>query len=126
MTTTTAAAAPRAPGALARFFAGDVWHSFQRSPVAIVAAVIAALCVFVALFAPWIAPHDPFDLAAVDLSDARLPPLWMEGGYQTTGWQGRWKNNFCIGKRITGAITGILITYWQTTALIVTWTTLNS
>ena len=44
------------------------------------AAVIAALCVFVAVFAPWIAPHDPFDLAAVDLSDARLPPLWMEGG----------------------------------------------
>ena len=80
MTTTTAAAAPKAPGALARFFAGDVWHSFQRSPVAIVAAVIAALCVFVAVFAPWIAPHDPFDLASVELSDARLPPAWMEGG----------------------------------------------
>ena len=69
-----------APGALARFFDGDVWHSFKRSPTAIGAAVIAALCIFVAVFAPWVAPHDPFDLASVDLSDARLPPLWMEGG----------------------------------------------
>ena len=69
-----------APSALARFFDGDVWHSFKRSPTAMIAAVIAALCVFVAVFAPWVAPHDPFDLAAVNLSDARLPPLWMEGG----------------------------------------------
>ena len=69
-----------APGALARFFDGDVWHSFTRSPTAMIAAVIAALCIFVAVFAPWVAPHDPFDLASVDLSDARLPPAWMEGG----------------------------------------------
>ena len=78
MTTTTTAAA--APGALARFFDGDVWHSFKRSPTAMIAAVIAALCMFIAVFAPWVAPHDPFDLAAVNLSDARLPPVWMEGG----------------------------------------------
>ena len=69
-----------APGALARFFDGDVWHSFKRSPTAMIAAVIAAVCVFVAVFAPWVAPHDPFDLASVNLSDARLPPAWMEGG----------------------------------------------
>ena len=72
--------ATAAPGALARFFDGDVWHSFKNSPMAMVAAVIAFICVFCALFAPWIAPFDPFDLATLDLGDSRLPPSWIEGG----------------------------------------------
>jgi peptide/nickel transport system permease protein len=33
-----------------------------------------------AVFANWIAPHNPFDLATLDLSDSRLPPAWIEGG----------------------------------------------
>jgi peptide/nickel transport system permease protein len=73
-------AAPAAPGALARFLDGDVWHSFKNSPTAIVAALIAALCIFGSLFAPWVAPHNPFDLATLNLSDARLPPAWAEEG----------------------------------------------
>ena len=72
-----------APGAWARFFDGDVWFSFRHSPMAIVAAVIAALCLFTSLFAPWVSPHNPFDLATLNLSDARLPPSWMEGGTTT-------------------------------------------
>ena len=44
------------------------------------AAVVAFTCVFCAVFAPWVAPHDPFDLATLELSNARLPPSWMEGG----------------------------------------------
>lgn len=76
----TQPAAAAAPGALARFLDGDVWHSFKRSPTAVVAAVIAAICVFCALFAGWVAPHDPFDMASVNLSDARLPPAWVDGG----------------------------------------------
>ena len=71
---------PVAPGPLARFFDGDVWHSFRTSPMAIVAAAIAFVCVFCSVFAPWVAPHNPFDLATLDLSDARLPPAWSEGG----------------------------------------------
>ena len=66
--------------ALQRFLDGDVWHSFKSSPVAIAAAVVAAVCVFCALFATWVAPHNPFDLATLELSDARLPPAWEEGG----------------------------------------------
>ena len=69
-----------APGALRRFFDGDVWHSFRTSPVAIGAALIAFVCVFCALFAEGVAPHDPFNLATLELSDARLPPAWLEGG----------------------------------------------
>ena len=69
-----------APGAWARFFDGDVWFSFRQSPTAIVAAVIAALCLICSVFAPWVSPHNPFDLATLNLSDARLPPAWMDGG----------------------------------------------
>jgi peptide/nickel transport system permease protein len=68
------------PGALARFFAGDVWYSFKQSPVAIVSAVLVLICVVSALFAPWLSPHNPFDLASLDLSDARLPPAWLPDG----------------------------------------------
>ena len=45
-----------------------------------VAACIALVCIVSALFADWVAPHNPFDLATLDLSDARLPPAWVEGG----------------------------------------------
>ena len=70
----------QAPSAWARFLDGDVWHSFRSSPMAMLAAGVALLCVFCALFAPLIAPHNPFDLATLELSDSMLPPAWMEGG----------------------------------------------
>ena len=63
-----------------RWLDSDVGHSFRTSPTAIVAAVIAAICLFCAVFAPWVAPHNPFDLTTLELSNARLPPAWSEGG----------------------------------------------
>ncbi len=63
-----------------RFLDSDLWFSFTHSPTAIVASVIAVVCVTCAVFANWIAPHNPFDLATLDLIDARLPPAWIEGG----------------------------------------------
>jgi peptide/nickel transport system permease protein len=69
-----------APGRWARFVDGDVWHSFRSSPMAIVAAAIALVCVFCAVLANVIAPHNPFDLATLELSDSMLPPAWMAGG----------------------------------------------
>jgi len=68
------------PSWLARWRDSDIWHSFITSPMAMLAGFIAFLCVFVSLFAPWVSPHNPFDLATLNLSDARLPPAWMDGG----------------------------------------------
>ncbi len=65
---------------LARWSDSDIGYSFRTSPVAILAAVIAFVCVFCALFAGWVAPHNPFDLTTLELMDARLPPAWLEGG----------------------------------------------
>ncbi|MEJ8820635.1 ABC transporter permease [Variovorax humicola] len=65
---------------LFRWFDGDVGYSFRHSPMAIAAAVVAFICIFCAVFAGWVAPHDPNDLATLELGDARLPPVWMEEG----------------------------------------------
>src|SRR5918998_291817 len=66
--------------AATRFFDSDLWHSFSRSPAAVLSAAVALLCVGGAVLAPWIAPQDPFDLAALNLSDAFKPPAWAEEG----------------------------------------------
>ena len=63
-----------------RWLDSDVGYSFRTSPTAIVAAIIAVICVFCAIFANWVAPHNPFDLTTLELSDARIPPVWNEEG----------------------------------------------
>ena len=65
---------------LRRFFDGDIWYSFKRSPVTMVAATVTFIFLAGALFAPWIAPHNPFDLASVDLLDGFIPPIWSADG----------------------------------------------
>ena len=67
-------------GRVARFLDSDIGHSFRSSPVAMAAALIAFVCVFASVFAGWVAPHNPFDLTTLELSDARLPPAWSEAG----------------------------------------------
>ena len=71
------------PGALRRFFAGDLWHSFTHSPTAMVAAAVALVCIISATFAHVLAPHHPFDLATLELADSRLPPAWLPEGRAT-------------------------------------------
>jgi peptide/nickel transport system permease protein len=65
---------------IARWLDSDVGHSFRSSPVAMLAAAIAFVCVFCAVFAGWVSPHNPFDLATLELGDARLPPAWSTEG----------------------------------------------
>jgi peptide/nickel transport system permease protein len=64
----------------ARWLDSDVGYSFRSSPLAMVAAAIALVCLVSAGFAHWIAPHNPFDLTTLELSDARLPPAWEADG----------------------------------------------
>jgi peptide/nickel transport system permease protein len=58
----------------------DLAYSFRRSKVTVVAGIITLIYLLSALFAPWIAPHDPYDMASVSVLDAFLPPAWIEGG----------------------------------------------
>ena len=52
-------------------------RKFRRDHLALAAAVAVVLFVLVAIFAPWVAPHDPYD---TDLLRRLQPPAWMEGG----------------------------------------------
>ena len=67
----------------ARLASGDLGYSFRRSPVAIGSALVALACLLAAVFADLLAPHDPFDLATLELGDSRLPPAWMPEGRAT-------------------------------------------
>ena len=66
-----------------RLLASDLWHDFVRSPTALLASVVAVVCLGGALLAPWLAPHDPTDLATLDLADSHLPPAWLADGRAT-------------------------------------------
>src|SRR6185436_18783894 len=52
----------------------DLAWSFRRSPVTIVAALLTLICVGSALLAPWVAPHNPFDSATLNLTDGFTAP----------------------------------------------------
>ncbi len=69
---------PRGP--VARILDSDLFYSFSRSPITVLAALVTAVMMGAAAFAPWVAPHRPFDLATLDLLDAFLPPAWMPDG----------------------------------------------
>jgi peptide/nickel transport system permease protein len=47
---------------------------FFESRVATAAVGVFAVILFIAIFAPWISPQDPYDLMVVDVMDSRLPP----------------------------------------------------
>ncbi len=66
--------------ALGRAWDSDILYSFRRSPLTIASAIVTLLILLGAAFAPWIAPHNPYDLATVSVLDARNPPGWITGG----------------------------------------------
>ena len=70
-------------GGLRRLLDSDLFFSFRSTPVAMAAAAVAVAMILGALLAPWIAPHQPFDLASLNLSDSLLPPAWSEEGRAT-------------------------------------------
>jgi peptide/nickel transport system permease protein len=95
--------------ALARGFDSDVGYSFRRSPLAVGAALVALLVVVLAVLAPWIVPHNPFDLAKLSLLDSFRPPAWMADGDRTfplgTDDQGRdVLSGILMGARISLAV----------------------
>ena len=72
----------RPPGFWQRMVDSDVFHSFTRSPSAMIAAFVTLAAVTAAMLAPLIAPFDPFDPAQISLWDGKLPPSWVEGGQE--------------------------------------------
>ena len=73
-------------GAPARAWDSDVAHSFRHSPVALTAALVLLVVVAGAVFSRWLAPHDPFDLASLNLLDSFRPPAFLGGADANGAW----------------------------------------
>ena len=67
----------------------DLWYSFTHSPVAIGSALLALLFAVGAFGAPWLAPHDPFDIATLSLLDSFRHPFGSFAYPLGTDEQGR-------------------------------------
>ena len=66
--------------ALSKFWDGDLAWSWRHTPVAMVATLTLLVMLIAAFGADWIAPHNPFDLATIELLDALKPPVWADDG----------------------------------------------
>ena len=58
----------------------DIFYSFRKSPLTILSAVVTLIFFIGAFFSPWLAPHNPFDVATLNLMDAFTPPVWLPEG----------------------------------------------
>jgi peptide/nickel transport system permease protein len=62
-------------GRLYRIWDSDIVASFRRSPVAMISGLVALVIVLAAVFAPWIAPTNPYDPSSLNLMDGFTPPM---------------------------------------------------
>jgi peptide/nickel transport system permease protein len=65
---------------IVRFWDHDLIWSLRSHPVALASAITLLILVLGAIFAPLIAPQDPYNLAMLNLDNAELPPVWEEEG----------------------------------------------
>ncbi|GAL07743.1 dipeptide transport system permease protein DppC [Photobacterium aphoticum] len=69
-----------APSRWARFKQSDFLYYFLKDKVAMTSFAVFMVFVLSAVFAPALAPTNPYDLSTIDIMDAELPPSWMEDG----------------------------------------------
>jgi peptide/nickel transport system permease protein len=65
---------------LKRALDSDLFYSFRRSRLTMVATAVTLLFFLLAILAPLIAPQNPFDPAQLQLMNSRIPPLWSADG----------------------------------------------
>src|SRR6476659_4667588 len=75
-------APPARPGTgwLKRALDSDIFYSFRRSRMTMVAAAVTLLFFLLALFASQLAVQNPFDPAQLQLMNSRISPLWTADG----------------------------------------------
>jgi len=92
-----------------RFLDSDIWHKFKRDPLVVIATIIGLILILSSAFAPFFAPHSPFDLKTLNLSDAFTPPAWIEAG----------KSQFLLGTDDQGRDVLSTIMYGSRASLVV-------
>ncbi len=73
-----------------------VWDEFRESRGAVLALGICILLLFAAVFGPWLAPQNPYDLTEISFFDSRLPPLSAspDGNYYLLGTDNQGRDMF--------------------------------
>jgi len=72
--------AGRGTGWLRRALDSDMFYSFRRSRMTMIAAAVTALFFLLAILAPLLAVQNPFDPAQLQLMNSRISPLWTADG----------------------------------------------
>ncbi len=67
-------------GWFTRLTGSDLFYSFRRSKLTMLAAAVTVLFFLLAIFAPLLSPQNPFDPAQLQLMNSRIPPLWTADG----------------------------------------------
>jgi peptide/nickel transport system permease protein len=76
----SAKSAHAAHGWFGRALDSDLFYSFRRSKLTMVAAAITVLFFLLAIFASVLAVQNPFDPAQLQLMNSRISPLWTAEG----------------------------------------------
>ena len=92
------------------------WADYSDSPLAVVALLIFGAILFIAIFAPFVSPTNPYDLATVDIMNSRLPPGSEDfvGNIYLLGTDGAGRDmlsSFFYGLRVSlgvGALSGLI------------------
>src|SRR3954452_17949483 len=81
-TTSAALATPPAAGRsmLRRALESDIFYSFRRSKMTMVAAAVTLLFFLLAILASALAVQNPFHPSQLELMNSRIPPLWISDG----------------------------------------------
>ena len=74
--------------AFARAIDSDLFYSFRRSPVTVIAAIVTLTLVLAAVLAPLVAPYDPFNPATLNLMDGFSRPMEPNQFTGNTYWLG--------------------------------------
>ena len=89
MTDTTSLSAPPADASIwRRILDSDLFYDFSRRPIIILSAILTLVMILAAAFAPWIAPHTPFDPASLNLMDGFTPPMEPNAFTGNVYWMG--------------------------------------
>jgi peptide/nickel transport system permease protein len=63
-----------------RIGGSDIFYSFRRSKMTMIAAAVTLLFFLLAILAPLLAVQNPFDPAQLQLMNSRISPLWTADG----------------------------------------------
>jgi len=77
----------------------EFWREFCENKIAMLALFVVVLVVLAAIFAPLVAPQDPYDLASLELRDARKPP-----GFVGSNGYAHWLGTDAQGRDLFSAI----------------------